>query len=391
MAVTPVNKSTDSDLSILNKTFYDTSLIKNAKPVMVAAQFGQKQKVPKGKGKTVEFRKFDPLPLATTPLSEGVTPNGQALRVTNVTKTLEQHGDYIAMSDVLEMTAIDKVIVESTELLGQQAGETIDTLQHSEIASGNNVRYAGGKTARYLLTSSDKLSVDDIKKAVRDLKRKNARKFKDGTFVALIHPDVTYDLISDPEWTDVKNYDPKDLYNGEIGKLYGVRFVETTQAVTFTDEIIPDVTKYTVASVSSAAVTVDEAISSAQATVLANKKVRIDGIEYTISSVAAGVAGAAVITLASAPTGAADGDLIVASAGNMTGEPTYATMIIGQNAYGVVDIEGGGLQTFVKQLGSGGTEDPLNQRSTVGWKAMNATCILVEDFMVRIESVATEG
>lgn len=75
--------------------------------------------------------------------------------------------------------------------------------------------------------------------------------------------------------------------------------------------------------------------------------------------------------------------------GGTKGVDVYATLILGDDAYGVTEIEGGGLQHIVKPLGSAGTADPLNQRSTVGWKATKVAKLLVPQYMVRIESGAT--
>lgn len=305
-----INKTTTSTLSAEMKTFYDKDLIRNAKPNLVHNQFGQKRNIPKNGGKTIEFRKFSPLPKALTALSEGVTPDGKELTVTSLTATVSQYGDYVAMTDVLQLTAIDNVLVETNELLGNQAGETLDSLTANIINAGTNVQYAGGRAARTALTTGDVLTVDEVKKAVRTLKNNKAKKIN-GSYIGIIHPDVTYDLTSDPAWEAVKEYDPKDWYNGEIGRIFGVRFVETTEAVTFT---------------------VGETGSQ--------KKV-------------------------------------------------YSTLIIGKDAYGVTEVEGGGLETIIKQLGSAGSADPLNQRSTSGWKALHTAKILVDEYLVRVESLAS--
>ena len=282
------------------KVFYSDYLIDNAVPKLVHDQFGQKHPIPKNGGKTIEFRKYSPLPKLLTPLTEGVTPDGQSLTVTTIEATVAQYGGYVTLSDMLLMTAIDNNMVQATKLLGNQAGATLDTITREVLNGGTNVVYAGGVSSREALGAENKLTVDDIKKAVRALKNQNAEKIGD-SFVAIIHPDVTYDLTNDPTWQAVKDYDPKDWYEGEIGKIAGVRFVETTEAKIF----------------------------------------------------AGGV---------------------------------YSTLILGENAYGVTEIEGGGLQHIVKQLGSAGTSDALDQRATVGWKATKVAERLVEQFMVRIES-----
>ena len=285
------------------KVYYSDYLIDNATPKLVHDQFGQKHPIPKNGGKTIEFRKYSPLAKLTTPLTEGVTPDGQSLTVTTIEATVAQYGGYVTISDMLQLTAIDNNMVQATKLLGNQAGVSLDTITREVLNGGTNVVYAGGVTSRTALTADSKLTVQDIKKAVRALKTQNADKIGD-SFVAIIHPDVTFDLTNDPEWQSVKDYDPKDWYEGEIGKIAGVRFVETTEAKIFTGGV-------------------------------------------------------------------------------------YSTLVLGDNAYGVTEIEGGGLQHIVKQLGSAGTADALDQRATVGWKATKVAERLVEQFMVRIESKST--
>ena len=133
-----------SDLTPEMKVYYSDYLIDNAKPLLVHDQFGQKHPIPKNGGKTIEFRKYDPLPKALTPLTEGVTPDGRSLKVTTIEATVLQYGDYVTLSDVLLLTAIDNNLVEATELLGQQAGETLDTVTRDIINAGTNVLYAKG-------------------------------------------------------------------------------------------------------------------------------------------------------------------------------------------------------------------------------------------------------
>ena len=286
------------------KVFYSDYLIDNAVPKLVHDQFGQKHPIPKNGGKTIEFRKYSPLPKLLTPLTEGVTPDGQSLTVSTIEATVAQYGGYITLSDVLLLTAIDNNLMQATKLLGNQAGATLDTITREVLVGGTNVIYSGGVASRSALTASSTLSVDDIMKAVRALKNQNAEKIGD-SFVAIIHPDCAYDIMHDNLWQAVKTYaDPADWYEGEIGKIAGVRFVETTEAKIF------------------------------------------------------------------------DGGV-------------YATLVLGDNAYGVTEIEGGGLQHIVKQLGSAGTSDPIDQRATAGWKAIKVAERLVEQFMVRIESKST--
>ena len=297
-------------LSAEMKTFYDMTLIDEAQASLVHDQFGQKRPIPKNGGKTIEFRKFAALAKALTPLTEGVTPDGKGLTVTTITATVAQYGDYITQSDVLELTSLDNTILEATKLLGRQAGLTLDTIVRNVLQSGTNVTYCpkvaadGSETAvtsRAGLDNTCQLTVKVIQQVVAKLRAQNTPTIG-GKYVAIIHPYVAYDLMRDPEWIDAHKYaKPDTLYEGEIGEVAGVRFVQTSEA-----------------------------------------KIYSGGI--------------------------------------------FGTLIFGDGAYGVTEISGGGLQTIVKQKGSAGTADPLDQRSSVGWKAIKTAELLIPQYLVRVES-----
>lgn len=307
----PANTTGTESLSAEMKTFYDKNLLRYTKPHLVHDQFGQSRNIPKNGGKRIEFRRFEQLPKALTPLTEGVTPEGQTMTVTKQEAEVKQYGGFVSLSDQLSMTAIDNVVVEATTAIGNQAGSTLDTISREALNAGTNVQYAEGQvSSRSELTAEMKLTVKAIKMAVRALKVQNTAKIN-GHYVAIIHPDCAYDITEDPRFIEVVKYkNPERIFNGEIGTLEGVRFIETTEAKKFTN------------------------------------------------------AGA-------------------------SGIDVYSTLLLGENAYATTKIEGGGLETIVKPLGSGGTADPLNQRSTVGWKAMKVTEILSQQYMVRIETAST--
>lgn len=297
------------EMSPQMKTFYDKIVIKNAVPNLVHDQFGQKKPIPQNNGKTINFRRLNPFAKSTTPLTEGVTPNGKKLDWTQVSATVAQYGDYVTTSDMLDMTAIDNNIAEAGRVLGDQAGLSLDGVVREILNAGTNVQYGDGtKASRSAIASTDVMSAKAVKRAVTTLKRMNAKKI-DGDYVAIIHPDVAYDLMNDPNWEAVSTYNPKNLYAGELGRFYGVRFVETSEAKIF------------------------------------------EG------------AGA-------------------------SGIDVYSTLFLGADAYGTTEISGGGLEMIVKAKGSAGTADPLNQRSTVGWKATKTACILTQAFMVRVETAS---
>lgn len=318
------NVTTAPALSAEMKTYYDKDLLDNAEPELVHRQFGQKRPLPQNNGKTIEFRSYSQLPKALTPLTEGVTPNGRSLEVKDITATIAQYGDYVEISDLLDLTGYDRNILEANKLLGSQAGRTLDTITRNAISAGTNVMYQAKEdgtavTSRGGLTADCLLTIDTIFEAAAILKAKNAPKI-DGSYVAIIHPYVAKDfMVANREagtWVDVNKYsNATQIFEGEIGKVAGVRFVESTEA-------------------------------------------KIWG---------AGKDGA--------PTGLA----------------VFSTLVFGDGAYGVTDLEGGGLQMFVKQLGSAGSADPLNQRATVGWKASTTSKILAEEFIVRIESTSSHS
>lgn len=238
--------TSQDSLSAEMKTFYENTLIDNAEPKLVHDRFGDKYPIPKNGGKTIEFRKYSPLQKATTPLVEGVTPAGNSLSVTNVTATVNQYGDYIKLSDMLELTAIDNNVVQSTKLLGSQSGRTLDTITREIINAGTNVIYAakGDGTevlSRENLDNTCALTVDTIFKASAQLESMNADGIDGENYVAIIHPYAAYDLMRCPEWIDVHKYaEPENIFKGEIGSIGNVRFVKSTEAKIWKDETCPE-------------------------------------------------------------------------------------------------------------------------------------------------------
>jgi N4-gp56 family major capsid protein len=398
------NTTLDPGLSDEMKTYYSMRLINLAEPELIHDQFGQKHPIPKNSGKTIEFRKYDSLPKALVPLTEGVTPAGQKMSMGVIRATIKQYGGYIELSDILELTAIDNNLVQATRLLASQAGRTSDTITREVLAGGTNVVYAGGAKDRSELVGGDAteannkyLSVDDIRKAVRTLKVMNAQKIN-GYFAGIIHPDTAYDLMSDKKWVDVKTYsDPDGIYEGEIGKIEGVRFVETTEAKIFhaADLVIADGSNaaartLTVKSASGKVITVNEALSTNQAAALTGRDILVGNELMEVESAASGASGAATVTVKNTPSTVPTASTVIyPGEGGAKGRDVYSTLIVGSDAYGVTELEGGGLQHIVKQLGSSGTADPLNQRATAGWKLTKVAERLVEQYMVRIESAST--
>ena len=195
------------DLSPEMKTYYEKRLIDYAEPALVHDQFADKYPIPAHGGKTIEFRKYSPLAKALTPLTEGVTPNGNKLEVTAITATVAQYGDYIEISDVLDLTAIDPNMEQATKLLGGQAGRTLDTITREVITAGTNVMYAPKAdgtpvTSRATVAADCLLTVDTIFVAVARLKEMNTMPIDD-SFVAIVHPNVAADLMRSEAWQGI--------------------------------------------------------------------------------------------------------------------------------------------------------------------------------------------
>lgn len=394
---TTASSTTGNDLSPEMKTFYDKNLIRYASPNLVHDQFGQKKNIPANGGMTIEFRKYTPFAKALTPITDVLVTTGTKLNVTTLTATVKEYGSFTEISSLLQLTAIDNNIMEATKLNGYQAGETLDTVTREVINGGTNVQYASGQvSARYLLVGGDAtatnnhyLSVDAIKRAARTLKVGKAKKIG-SHFVAIIHPDTSYDITNDDKWEAVKEYDPEDWYEGEIGRIGGVRFVETTEAKVFhaADLVSSTVRNLTVASLAGKVFTIDEALTAAEAAALVTRKVIIKGYLYTVAAAAAGAAGVATVTVAETVAGSpGDGEVIYPGEAGAKGRDVYSTLVLGDEAYGVTSVEGGGLRTIVKPASIIG--GPLEQYSTVGWKALKVAERLVEAYMVRIETAST--
>ncbi|HWS31048.1 MAG TPA: N4-gp56 family major capsid protein [Clostridia bacterium] len=404
MALNTNTTISTASTTALNKTYFDRELLAFARTKFVHARFGQKRPIPRNGGKHVEFRRwniFDPK-LAMGGLTEGVTPEGQALDQTTVEATVKQYGAYVTISDLLDKTAIDQVMDDSQELLGEQLGTVLEWVTRDAMASGNNVQYAGGKTSRLLLTASDKMSIAEVKKAVRTLNKAKARKFngmesggpaRKPHFICICGPDATFDLWNDEDWKFVSQYQDKEaIYSGEIGRMYGVVFVESTEAKYYEASYTGKVISYTsgTKTVVLSGVLSEEAEAYLES---AGAKISVDGVSYSITSVTRSEAtDTSAIVLAGTVSSAPEAnDVIFTEDAGAAGAEVFATLVFGRDSYGLIDIGGSGaVQSIVKPFGSGGTEDPLNQRATVAAKIPAYTAkILNQAWLVRIEHGAT--
>lgn len=313
--------TTRTEIPIEVNNFYDRALLDKAVPAFVHNRFAQVRDIPAGGGTNViKFRRYGLLTANTTALSEGVTPSGTQLSVTDITATVLQYGDYVTLTDKVLMETYDPILTETAEILGEQAGDSLDQLCRNVLVAGASAQYASTAQADGQVTSTMKISRNEIKEAVRTLKNNNAKPVTsminpstgyntvpiDRAYIGIVHPYTTYDLDDATGWIPVEKYPNKgDVMPNEVGSLAGVRFIESTNA-------------------------------------------------YYVADVGVGTI------------------------------DVYYTLIFGQNAYAQTRISGESLKNIVKPLGSAGTADPLDQRSTSGWKATYVAKVLNANFIIAI-------
>lgn len=314
------------------QAFYDKNLLMRSVAYFVHDKFGQARSLPTKSSETIKFRRYSNLAAATTPLTEGVTPSGSQLAVTDITASVIQYGDFVTLTDKIQMHVEDNVVKEATDILGDQAGLTLDTVWRDAIipnlANSSIYTVAGASTTEGALVAADIITAKALDVAILSLKNNLAKKFTSvisgstavGTspiraaYMAIVHPDVVYDLESITGFKHTSEYASQgDIMEGEVGSYKDIRFIETTQAY-----------------------------------------INTDGGSGTVD--------------------------------------TYHTAVFGQEAYGVVSVRGKQkMDVYVKPLGSGGTSDPIDQRSTVGWKASTVAKILNDAYAVGVISSSSQG
>lgn len=309
--------------------FYDRDLLERAIPAFIHAKFGQVRDIPRNNSDVIKFRKYNRLTAATTALTEGLTPAGSSLSVTDLSATVLQYGDYVTTTDKVDMETEDPLVMEANEVLGEQAADTIDILTRNVLSAGTAVHYPSTATSRGTVTSAMTVTDADLREIVRQLSNNNARPITEmvnasanydtsalrASFIAFVHPDMVADLEQLTYWVPVEKYARyNDLMPEEVGSWNGrIRFLQTTNAKVFTGE-------------------------------------------------------------------------------GLGGIDVYSLVVIAKNAYGVTRISGEAMQSIVKPLGSGGTEDPLNQRATIGWKITFVSKILQQEWITRGEfAVSNSG
>ena len=397
-----INKSTSAEIMTSATQYHERALLRNIMPNLVHTRDMQMRPLPAHNGRRIQFRRMVPFGALTRPLEEGITPEGQTLRQTDIWATIKPYGGYVALTDEIDWALIDNMQKEANSLLADQARLTIDTLARDALHSGLNVQYAGSRTSRAAITLNDKLTYEEIKKAARTLEKNKCRRFPDGYFHAVVSPDTKYDITNEKLWIDIATYqDKQKVEKYELGVLGGVKFFESTEAKKFeTDQYLYD-------TIASLAITANSwnatlrtlkvgALTDKACRYLVGKYVMVRGGDsaHTLTGVLIETADMdGTLKLRWAPVAAvtanwATGATIVPAGGGADGVEVHSTIIYGQNFAGGVSLDGSGhnVQVIIKPKGSSGSDDPLNQRGTLAWKVKGVVyTILEEGFGVRVE------
>lgn len=326
-------------------------MLKRALPLLVFEKFGQTYPLPTNSTQTAKFRRYFLsgatgaagngsgnfyTPLATTPLVEGVTPDGRSLANQDYTVQLAQYGDFITITDVVNDTHPDDILAVATDVLGENAAETVETLRFNVLKAGVNVFYANQVAGRS--TVAAKISLADQRRVTTALSRQNAKKITsvvastadyntksvEAAFVAVVHPDLETDIRDMTGFKPVSDYGPHTSpWEGEIGSVEQVRYIGTTIAKPFEGAGV---------------------VVASAPTLRSNLGVNID---------------------------------------------VYPVLFFARDAFGIVPLKGKDSMTPMVVNPKPAAGDPLGQRGTVGWKLWTATVILQEAFMVRLEVGAT--
>lgn len=403
--------------------YFDRVLLRETEAALVHQRDLQNRNLPLKNGKTIQFRKFHPFEPDDTPLKEGVTPDGQTLKVSEIHATVKPYGKHVEYTDELDLTLIDDNVKEAAQLLARQAAETLDMIAANALNAGLNVIYAdangGVNTSRSDIAAGDVLTSAHIKRAVRELEKTNTQKFPDGYYHAIIDPETKFDLTADSLWIDVAKYqNGEKIEKYELGKMLGVKFYETTRTKVFksTDSLYVDngtpVTNlalnggaWTVAT-ATGYVTIAKTTAYAAGTDadyeywcrrMAGKLIRVYDASATAYMNAlvdqAVVDGSNLkLTLRYLDTASnwayASNDKIYSTSGGASNVEVHSTIVYGENFGASVQLggDGGNIQSILKAPGSSGALDPLNQRGTVAWKVKGFTATILQDaYGIRIE------
>ena len=363
------------------KAWYNTEALENARSNHIYAQFAKNIPLPEHHGMTVEMRKantFGDVPR----LREGVIPEGQEFGYSAVQATVYEYGAYTPLGRRLQRHAVDPVAQDAAEEMGAAGGNTQDKIARNIALSGSNVMYcdkADGTRvqSRSQLTGDCVLTPTMVNRAVTWLKKHKAPKI-DGKYVAIVHPSVTYDLRETQGWINAHEYaDPSAIYNGEIGELHGVRFIESDNAKVYRGSALVTEGELKVAQGVQNSLSVPVEGGVIQPGALQGRYVLIGGVKCRVETNTADT-----LTLTD-PLTAEKGAGVLPGEGGADGIAVYGCIFLGKNAFGVVDVDGGNLEVIVKTPEEAG--GPLNQFGTIGVYFETGGGVLYEERLLRVE------
>lgn len=218
------------------QAFYDKVLLEvRRQRTFYHKQLAQSRPMPRNAGDTINFRKIVKLNTALTPLTEGVTPSSDTASITAISATTRQYGSFMEFSDVVDFQQVDPILKEYTLEQANQANETLDVLTRDELAAGSNVYYANSRTSRVTLAAGDIPTLKDFRKIVLGMKKNFVSPAMNGKFVAIITPEIAFDLMNDADFIKIMQYGMtnKPMMDNEIGTAFGITFVEQVNAKTF--------------------------------------------------------------------------------------------------------------------------------------------------------------
>ncbi len=241
-AATNMMTSGSGDISGAFQKANDAKFVEIHKAALVFDQYVGSTNIPAHSGSTARFPKKVRIAVKNTKLAEGKTPDPSKISLSFVTGQVEQHGDYVMFTDVALGTSIYDLMGVAREAQAYQSAEIKNALLRDDILADPEVATAYGEsggtaaTAASAITANHKLTVAVVKKLVATMKRNNIRPAVGGDYVMFIHPDQWYDLTNDEDYKAMHQYaDPTPLQTGEIGRVSGCRFVETSTVLVTKD------------------------------------------------------------------------------------------------------------------------------------------------------------
>ena len=365
------------------KEWYNTEALENARNNHIFAQFAKNIPLPEHHGMSVEHRK--PNTFGDVPrLTEGVIPEGQKFGYSAISFSVYEYGTYTPLGTRLQRHAIDPVAQDAATELGAAGGNTQDKIARNVALSGSNVMYCqhtdGTSTAvttRVGLTKDCILTPTMVNRAVTWLKKHKAPKINN-KYIAIIHPSVTFDIRENKDWIDAHQYaKPDEIYNGEIGELHGVRFIESDNAKVFKGTQLVTAGQLKLSADVTNSTTIPVTGGTIAANALKDRYVLIGGIKCVVTANTT-----SSLTIAD-PITMAQNTPVYPGEGGAAGIAVYACIFLGKDAFGMIDVAGGSMETIIKGPEQAG--GPLNQFGTIGVKFETGGGVLYEERLLRVE------